>query len=165
MDAAAMTSFATADLCDQYGEAVKVCQPIFKDFGGAMAFHGPIVTVSTFEDNSLFRDMLQEPGEGKVLVVDGGGSLRRALLGGNLAAAAHRNGWAGLLLNGCVRDSAEIAAVTIGVKALAAHPRRPNRAGQGELNVPVSFANVVFHAGEYLYADLDGVIVAEKPLV
>lgn len=165
MDAAAMTSFATADLCDQYGEAVKVCQPIFKDFGGTMAFHGPIVTVSTFEDNSAFRDMLQEPGEGKVLVVDGGGSLRRAVLGGNLAAAAHRNGWAGLLINGCVRDCAEIAAVTIGVKALAAHPRRPNRTAPGELNVAVSFANIVFHPGEYLYADLDGVIVAEKPLV
>lgn len=160
-----MTVIATADLCDQYGDAVRVCQPIFRDFGGTPAFHGPILTVSTFEDNGLFRDLLQEPGEGRVMVIDGGGSLRRALFGGNLAEAAAKNGWAGLLINGCVRDTAEIAALPIGVKALAAHPRKSGRTGQGELNVPVSFANVVFHAGDHLYADLDGVIVADKPLL
>ena len=157
-------TFATADLCDQYGDAVTVCAPVFHDFGGVTDFHGQIVTVSTFEDNGVFRDLLQAPGEGKVLVIDGGGSMRRAILGGNLAAAAQRNGWAGLVVNGCVRDTAEIAAVPIGVKALAAHPRRPNRTGNGELNRPVTFAETVFHVGAYLYADRDGVVVADKPL-
>ena len=128
-------AFATTDLCDEFGDELRVAAPIFRDWGGAAAFAGPIDTLRVHEDNALVRSTLETPGNGRVLVVDGGASLRTALLGGNLAALAHRNGWSGLLINGCVRDAAELAAVPIGVKALHTIPRRSARTGSGERGI------------------------------
>ncbi len=155
---------ATADLCDTYPD-MRVCEPVLRDFGGVAVFHGPVLTVTTFEDNGLFRDLFARPGEGRVLVVDGGGSLRCALFGGNLATQAAQNGWAGIVVNGCVRDVAELAAAELGVRALATCPRRPGRAGVGALNVPVGFAGVLFRPGDHLYADRDGIVVADRDLL
>lgn len=154
-----MTSPATTDLSDAHPD-IQHGEPVFRDYGSKLAFSGPIATLKTFEDNPKVRELLETPGEGRVLVVDGGGSLRCALFGGNLAVLAERNGWAGLVINGCVRDTAEIATSNIGVKALAAHPRRSDRKGLGEVGVAVAFAGVVFRPGEYLYADGDGIVVS-----
>jgi len=158
-------AFATTDLCDQFGDAVRVAAPVFRDWGGGGTFSGPIDTLRVYEDNALVRSTLETPGNGRVLVVDGGASLRTALVGGNLAALAHRNGWMGLVINGCVRDAAELAAVPIGIKALHTIPRRSARAGGGERGVPVTFAGVTFTPGGYLYADVDGIVVAGRDLL
>jgi regulator of ribonuclease activity A len=153
---------ATTDLCDAHPD-LQVCAPVFRDFGGAAAFHGPIATLKVFEDNALVRSTLERPGEGRVLVVDGGGSLRCALVGGQLGELAVRNGWAGLLVNGCVRDGAELTALAVGVKALAAHPRRSEKGlHSGQAERVVEFAGVRFAPGAWLYADRDGVVVAER---
>lgn len=154
----------TADLCDQHTAEVRVAEPIFRDYGGTRAFCGPISTVRAPEDNVLVRAALEEPGAGRVLVVDGGGSLRCALVGDLLAALGQRNGWAGVVINGCVRDAATLAGLAIGVKALATNPLRSAKNGAGERDVLVSFAGITFAPGEYLYADEDGVIVAEREL-
>jgi regulator of ribonuclease activity A len=155
---------AVADLSDAHPDAA-ICAPIFRDFGGVQRFHGPIRTVKLFEDNTLLRSTLETPGDGAVLVVDGGGSLRCALVGGNLGALAVANGWVGLLVHGCVRDSAELAYQTVGVKALAAHPRKSAKGLHGgEQDQPVTFAGVRFEAGHWLYADEDGVLVAPVAL-
>ncbi|MGQ0553035.1 MAG: ribonuclease E activity regulator RraA [Planctomycetota bacterium] len=159
-----MSSFATADLCDQHGDAVRVVQPVLRDFGGRAVFSGPIATVQVHEDNSLVRAALEEPGAGRVLVVDGGGSLRCALLGDQLAALAARNGWSGVVLNGALRDTAVVGRILLGVRALASHPRRSGKAGTGLRDVPVSFAGVTFAPGEYLYADVDGLLVSARKL-
>ncbi len=152
-------TFSTTDLCDAHPEA-QVCDPVFRSFGGRPAFSGPITTLKVFEDNSLVREAVQQPGEGRVLVVDGGGSLRCGLFGGNLAVAAARNGWAGVVINGCARDVDELDAVLIGVGALALHPRRSERGlHSGQIGIPVHFAGVLFREGEWLLADRDGVIV------
>ena len=158
-------AFATTDLCDQFGDELRVAAPIFRDWGGAAWFSGPIETLRICEDNALVRSTLETPGDGRVLVVDGGASLRTALLGGNLAALAHRNGWGGLVINGCVRDAAELAAVPIGIKALCTIPRRSARTGAGERGIPVTFAGVTFTPGSFLYADVDGIVVAERDLL
>ena len=158
-------AFATTDLCDQFGDEVRVVAPVFRDWGGAASFGGAIETLRVYEDNALVRSTLEQPGNGRVLVVDGGASLRTALLGGNLAALAHRNGWSGLLINGCVRDVAELAAVPIGIKALYTIPRRSARAGAGDRGIPVTFAGVTFAPDRYLYADVDGIVVAERDLL
>lgn len=155
---------ATTDLCDAHPD-LQVCAPLFHDYGGAVAFHGPIATLKVFEDNALVRSTLEQPGGGRVLVVDGGGSLRCALFGGQLGALAVRNGWAGVLVHGCVRDRAELATQAIGVKALAAHPRKSEKglhAGQAERTV--EFAGVRFAPGAWLYADADGIVVSERAL-
>lgn len=153
---------ATTDLCDAHPD-LQVCAPVFDDFGGATAFHGPIATLKVFEDNALVRATLERPGEGRVLVVDGGGSLRCALVGGQLGELAVRNGWAGLLVNGCVRDRAELAVLALGVKALAAHPRRSEKGlHSGQADRVVEFAGVRFAPGAWLYADRDGVVVAAR---
>lgn len=153
---------ATTDLCDAHPD-LQVCAPVFHDFGGAAAFHGSIATLKVFEDNALVRSTLERPGEGRVLVVDGGGSLRCALVGGQLGALALCNGWAGLVVHGCVRDRAELAALAIGVKALAAHPRRSEKGlHSGQAERVVEFAGVRFAPGAWLYADLDGIVVAER---
>ena len=157
--------FATPDLCDEFGAEVRVAEPMFRDFGGVERFAGPIATLRVFEDNALVRQALEMPGGGRVLVVDGGGSLRTALVGGNLAALAHRNGWSGLVVYGCIRDAAEIASTPLGVKALQTVPRRSARAGAGERGVPVAFAGVTFAPGAWLYADRDGIVVADRKLV
>ncbi len=157
--------FATTDLCDEFGEGVRVAEPLFWDYGGASAFHGPVSTVRVFEDNVLVREALEEDGRGRVLVVDGGGSTRCALVGDQLAALAHENGWAGIVVNGCIRDSAEISFTPVGVKALNTLPRRSAKEGAGERDVSVSFAGVELFPGEYLYADEDGIVVADRDLL
>jgi regulator of ribonuclease activity A len=154
----------TADLYDQYGEQLRVAAPLFGDFGGRDAFGGSLSTVKVFEDNSLVRAALEEDGAGRVLVVDGGGSLRCALVGDMLAKLGADNGWAGIVVNGCVRDSVALAGLDIGVKALATNPRKSVKRGEGQRDVPVHFAEVAFRPGEYLYADLDGLLVSEHAL-
>ncbi len=153
------TSPATTDLCDAHPE-VQVCEPVFQVYGGRAAFSGPITTLKVFEDNTLVKQAVEGPGEGRVLVVDGGGSLRCSLFGGNLAVSAAANGWAGVVVHGCVRDVEELAAEPIGVRALAAFPRKRERAlHSGQSGLPVLFAGVVFREGEWLCADRDGVVV------
>jgi regulator of ribonuclease activity A len=155
----------TADLCDEFGAEVRVAEPLFRDWGGSVAFAGPVETVRVFEDNALVRQVLETHGRGRVLVVDGGGSLRTALVGGNLAALAHRNEWAGLLIHGSVRDSEELRTVPIGVKAMATVPRKSGKRGEGEQGVAVTFAGLTFTRGCHHYADRDGVIIADRDLL
>ena len=152
-------SFATTDLSDEFGLNAQVAEVSFSDYGGVPVFSGPIATVWAFEDNTQVRAQLEMAGAGRVLVVDGGGSKRCALVGGNLAKLAERNGWAGIVVNGYVRDRAEMADCRIGVKALGHMPRRSEKRGVGAVDVPVTFAAVTFKPGDVLYADLDGVIV------
>jgi regulator of ribonuclease activity A len=156
--------FATSDLCDQFGAEVRVAEPVFRDFGGVERFAGPIATLRVFEDNALVHQALEMPGGGRVLVVDGGGSLRSALVGGNLAALAQENGWSGLVVYGCIRDTAEMGGTPVGVKALHTVPRRSAKAGAGERGVAVTFAGVTFTPGAWLYADRDGIVVADRKL-
>jgi regulator of ribonuclease activity A len=155
----------TADLYDVHEEALQVCEPGLNHYGGHHAFHGPVATVKCFEDNSLVRDQLEQPGSGRVLVVDGGASLRCALLGDVLAQLAVDNGWAGVVVNGCIRDSKEMAQMPLGVMALATHPRKSVKKGAGEVGGSLNFFAVDFHPGEWLYADEDGVVVLDKPAV
>jgi regulator of ribonuclease activity A len=158
------TSFATTDLSDAHTEAIAHVDPIFFDYGGRMAFHGPITTLKLFEDNALVRSAVEGPGNGRVLVVDGGGSLRCALFGGNLAQLAATNGWAGVVVFGCVRDRDELEAEKVGVKAIGHHPRKSIKKGLGDIDLPVTFAGVTFTPGAWLYADRDGVIVSPTAL-
>lgn len=155
---------ATADLCDHYIDELQVLEPIFLDLGGRLAFGGGIETVKVFEDNVLVRKTLEEPGQGRVLVVDGGGSLRRALVGDRVATLAKDNGWAGIVVYGCIRDSAEIAGIDLGVKALATCPRKSDKRGEGQVGIAVSFGGVRFEPGHWLYADADGVVVSPRRL-
>ena len=154
----------TADLCDAHAE-LQVAAPLFRDYGGAAAFGGLISTVQVYEDNVLVRAALAESGAGRVLIVDGGGSLRCALVGDLLGAMAVKNGWAGIVVNGCVRDSAELAQLPLGVRALATNPLRSEKRGEGQRDVPVAFAGITFMPGHYLYADADGIVVAAQALV
>jgi regulator of ribonuclease activity A len=154
----------TADLCDEHGDRVQVCEPVFHPFGGRRAFHGPISTVRCFEDNSRVKEAVESPGGGRVLIVDGGGSRRRALLGDKLGDAAVRNGWAGVIVYGCIRDSAELGRMDLGIRALGTMPLRSEKRGEGERDVPVRFAGVTFRPGEFVYVDEDGVIVAPTAL-
>jgi regulator of ribonuclease activity A len=157
-------SFKTADLFDDFGDRVRVCDPIFRDFGGHRRFCGPLATVKCFEDNSLVKAALDEPGGGRVLVVDAGGSLRCAMLGDRIAASAVENGWQGVLMFGCVRDSADIAVMSLGVKALGTNPRKSEKRGEGQRNIPVSFAGAYFRPGDHVYCDEDGVLVSAEAL-
>ena len=162
-------SFATTDLCDAHEDrladgTLSVLPPIFQPFGKNMVFAGPATTLKVFEDNALVRATLETPGDGRVMVVDGGGSLRCALVGGNLAILAERNGWAGIVVNGCIRDSQEINACAIGVRALALHPQKSIKKGVGDLNRRVSIAGVTVRPGDWIYADHDGVLVAREKL-
>jgi regulator of ribonuclease activity A len=157
-------TFTTADLSDAHPEAL-VAEPLLADFGGVERFHGPVVTLKVFEDNALVRTLLEEPGNGRVLVIDGGGSMRCALVGGNLAKMGVDNGWQGLIVNGCIRDSDEIGGLPIGVKALGTHPRKSEKGlHTGHRDRAVVFAGVTFRNGQWLYADADGVLVSEVPL-
>ena len=157
--------FQTADLCDEFEQSVRVAEPLLRDYGGAASFHGPIVTVRVFEDNMIVRETLETDGQGRVLVVDGGASTRCALLGDKLARFAYENGWAGIVVNGCIRDSEEISGISVGVKALHTVPRRSGKEGTGERDVTVSFAGIAFTPGHYLYADADGILVADRALL
>jgi regulator of ribonuclease activity A len=154
-----VTPPATTDLCDAHPE-IQVCEPVFQILGGNVRFSGPITTLKVFEDNTLVKQAVEGPGEGRVLVVDGGGSLRCSLFGGNLAVAAAENGWAGVVVHGCVRDVEELAAQPIGVRALAAFPRKSERGTHsGQVGVTVFFAGVAFREGQWLCADRDGIVV------
>ena len=153
----------TPDLCDEYPE-VLVVEPGFSNYGGLDNFGGEIVTVKCFEDNSIVKEQVGLPGHGKVMVVDGGGSKRAALLGDMLAEKAVSNGWAGLVIYGCIRDVDVIGKTSLGVQALGTHPRKTEKHGVGQLNVPVTFGGVTFYPGQFVYADNNGILVSEKPL-
>ncbi|MCV0440217.1 MAG: ribonuclease E activity regulator RraA [Hydrogenophaga sp.] len=159
---------ATCDLCDAHkGDstgAFRVLPPVFRDFGALRRFAGPVVTVKCFEDNSLVKAAVDSPGEGRVLVVDGAASLRRALLGGNLGAAAARNGWAGVVIDGCVRDVAELAACQVGIRALASMPLPTEKRNEGQRDVAVQIQGVWVRPGDWLYADEDGIVIADHAL-
>jgi len=157
-------SFKTADLYDQFETQVRVCDPLFRDYGGRRAFWGAVVTVKCFEDNTQIKAALAEPGAGRVLVADAGGSLRCAMLGDLIAASALAQGWAGVILYGCVRDTQELAGMDLGVKALAANPRKSQRRGEGQRGLPVTFAGVCFAPEDWVYADEDGILVAATRL-
>ncbi|MBC3861580.1 ribonuclease E activity regulator RraA [Undibacterium jejuense] len=162
-------SFATCDLCDaNEGKlaigALSVLPPIFHAYGAVSHFSGPASTLKLFEDNGMVRTVLETPGQGRVLVVDGGGSLRCALLGGNLGVLAQNNGWAGVIVHGCIRDVAEINACQIGVRALGVMPVRSVKRGGGEHDVRVSIAGVAIHPGDWIYADQDGILISQQAL-
>ena len=162
-------SFATCDLLDDNegkdGLDLQVVAPMFKSYGGHPRFSGRIATLKVFEDNSLVREMLASPGEGRVLVVDGGGSLRCALVGDQLGALGVKSGWTGIVVWGCIRDSVAINSQAIGVRALDTNPRKSIKKGAGDKDVEVSFGGVSFRPGDWLYADEDGVIVSSKALL
>jgi len=153
----------TPDICDAHPE-VRVLDPIFVNFGGREAFCGPIRTVKCFEDNSLVKEAVAEPGEGAVLVVDAGGSQRCAMLGDMLAEQAADNGWSGVIMYGCVRDVDVLAETELGVQALGVHPRKSEKRGEGQRDIPVTFAGVTLSPDEWLYADNNGILVADARL-
>lgn len=164
-----MASIATAEACDSNAALLasgelRVLQPMFQIYGQCRVFSGPVVTLKVFEDNVLVRQLIESRGDGKVLVIDGGGSKRCALVGGNLAQLAHNNGWAGIVVNGCIRDVDEINACGIGVRALGSHPMKSNKKGHGEMYIPVHIGGVFIRDGEWLYADSDGVLVSDTEL-
>lgn len=158
--------FKTADLYDAHedDESLRVCAPLFRNFGGKPRFYGRIETVKCFEDNTEVKAMLNEPGDGRVLVVDAGGSMRCAMIGDMIAEAAADNDWVGVLMNGCVRDAVELADMPLGIKALAAVPRKSMRRGEGQRSIPVRFADVTFHPNDWLYSDEDGILIAAHAL-
>lgn len=161
-------TYVTCDICDELKaqagtDALRVLPPVFRDFGGRTAFAGEVVTVKCFEDNTLVKAACDSPGQGRVLVVDGGGSLRRALLGGNLGRAAEKNGWAGVLIDGCVRDVAELATYGIGIRALAAMPLPTEKRNEGQRDVPVTIQGVPVRPGDWLVADADGTLILSQP--
>lgn len=160
---------ATTDLCDAHEDKilsgeVRILSPLFQSFGQKKVFSGPVATLKLFEDNSLVREALETPGSGKILFVDGGGSFRCALFGGNLAVLASKNGWSGLVVNGCIRDVDEINDCEIGVRALASHPVKSFKRGGGEKDVVVTFAGVRIVPGDWCYVDSDGIIVSSTQL-
>jgi regulator of ribonuclease activity A len=161
------SEFSTCDLCDPHktdtGDAFRVLPPVFRHYGGRPAFAGPVRTVRCFEDNTSVKALLEAPGDGAVLVVDGGASVRRAIVGGNIAAAAARNGWAGVLVNGAVRDVAELAAADVGLMALALMPMPSDRRRAGDVDVPLQIQGVWVRPGDWLHADADGVVVTAGP--
>ena len=157
-------TFATADLYDQHEGKVQVALPLFRDYGGRKVFGGQVATVRVFEDNSLVRAALSEQGQGKVLVIDGGESLRCALVGDLLAQLGKDNGWEGIIVSGCIRDSSVIAGIDIGVKSLGTSPRKSVKKGAGDRDVPITFAGVTFNPGDYVYADTDGILVSASKI-
>jgi regulator of ribonuclease activity A len=157
-------TYATTDISDAHPEA-QVCEPVFQDYGGSKAFHGQIKTLKIFEDNQLVRSTLETSGEGRVLVVDAGGSNRCAVVGGNLGVLAVRNSWVGIIVYGYVRDSGELAGQAVGIKALGLHPRKSEKGlHSAHADRAVMFAGVTFRPGEWLYADADGIVVLPKPV-
>ncbi|KAM3339095.1 putative 4-hydroxy-4-methyl-2-oxoglutarate aldolase 2 [Capsicum galapagoense] len=164
-----MALVTTAEVCDANPQLIvsgelRALQPIYKIYGRRQVFSGPVVTLKVFEDNVLVREFLEEKGNGRVLVVDGGGSLRCAILGGNPVVQAQNNGWAGIVVNGCVRDVDEINGCDIGVRALASHPMKANKKGIGEKHVPITIAGTRICDGEWLYADTDGILISKMEL-
>ena len=161
-------TFKTPDLCDEFetelGKTVRVVAPMFQRYGGRTSFSGEIVTLKIFEDNSLVREAFAEDGKGKVLVIDGGGSQRCALVGDQLAILAKKNGWEGSVVYGCIRDSGYINGIDIGVRALDTHPQKSIKKGVGDKNIAVTFGGVTFNPGEHIYVDEDGILVSSKTL-
>ena len=157
-------NFSTADLYDEHGESLRVALPVFRDFGGKDRFFGPVSTVKCHEDNSLVRAALEENGQGRVLVVDGGGSMRCALVGDMLAKLAEDNDWAGIVVNGCIRDSEAIKSIDVGIKALGTNPRKSVKKGAGDRDIEIEIAGIRIVPGNYLYADPDGVVISPAKL-
>jgi regulator of ribonuclease activity A len=163
-------SFATTDICDAHEDLIvkgqlRVAAPIFKPYGGLIQFSGHAVTLKVFEDNTWVRTLLDEPGHGRVLVIDGGGSLRCALVGGNLGVLAEKNGWAGIWVYGCVRDTAELIESKVGIVALAAHPQKSVKRNVGERDLVIDMAGTAVLPGDMIYVDQDGILVADQPLI
>jgi len=157
-------TYSIPDLCDDFLIELQVLEPLFTEYGDKEKFSGEVVTVKCFEDNSLVKNVLGTDGTGKVMVVDGGASLRRALLGDMLAAMAVDNGWQGLVINGCVRDVEILKTIKLGVRALNCYPVKSDKRNEGQLNVPVVFAGADIEPGQYLYADENGIAVAKSKL-
>ena len=157
-------TFSTADLHDEYEGKVQVANMLLQGYGQKTRFSGPNSTVKCFEDNSLVRAALEEPGRGRVLVIDGGGSIRCALVGDRMAELGMKNGWAGLVINGCIRDSAVISSLNIGIKALGTNPRRSVKKGEGQRDITLNFADATFAPGDWLYADEDGILLSPVKL-
>jgi len=153
--------FKTTDLYDEYLENLQIAAPIFRDFGGKQKFSGEIVTLKAFEDNSYLKKSFESDGRGKVLVVDSAASMNCAMMGDVMAALGASNGWEGVVINGCIRDSTDVAKVKLGVKALATIPRKTVKRDQGVIGIPLRFAGVQFNPGEYLYADEDGIVLSK----
>jgi len=154
----------TPDLCDEYPELVRVLDPVFTNYGGRKSFCGSVRTIKCFEDNSKVRELVAQPGQGKVLVVDAGGSLRRACLGDMLAEKAMKNGWEGIVMYGCIRDVDIITELDLGVQALNTHPMKTEKRGLGDVDVEVTFSGVTIKPGDYIYADNNGVLVSSEQL-
>ncbi|WP_289008489.1 ribonuclease E activity regulator RraA, partial [uncultured Thermomonospora sp.] len=152
--------FATADLIDEFDAELASCETQFRQYGARTAFAGPIATIRCHRDNALVKKLLNTPGEGRVLVVDGGGSLASALMGDLIAASAVEQGWSGVVINGAVRDVATLRTLNLGIKALGSNPRKSAKEGAGEVDVPVTFGGVEFRPGHWLYSDEDGIVVA-----
>lgn len=157
-------SLSLPDLCDEHAESLHVMSPDFQNFGGRQKFCGPISTVKCYEDNSMVRETLSGAGNGKVLVVDGGGSLNCALLGDIIGAMAQDNGWSGIVINGCVRDVEILRSLDLGIRALHAHPVKSDKRGRGQVNGSLHFSNAEFRPGQFLYADENGMAVADRDL-
>ncbi len=156
--------YVTPDLCDEYPQLVRVISPMFHQFGKRRSVGGEVVTIKCFEDNSRVKEQVAEPGAGKILLVDGGGSTRCALLGDLLAAKAAESEWAGIIVYGCVRDVGVLADIDLCIQALASHPQKSTRRGEGQLNIPITIGGVTINPGEFVYADSNGVIVSAEPL-
>jgi regulator of ribonuclease activity A len=157
-------SFATADLVDAHSDVVQSCEAQFRQYGGRVRFHGPIRTIKSTEDNGLVKQTLATAGNGAVLVIDGAASLRSALVGDLIAGAAEKNGWAGLVIWGAVRDTVALAGLDVGIKALGSNPWRSSKNGTGQVDIPVSFGGVEFRPGSWLYSDEDGILVSPRKL-
>ena len=159
-----MQNISTPDICDEHENEVRVLDAIFNSYGGLGSFFGQAVTIKCFEDNSVVKKLVDTPGEGRVIVMDGGGSLRRAILGDMLAENAQNNGWAGLVINGCIRDCEEISELKLGVKALNTHPMKTEKRGLGDLDIPVTFAGQTIKPGDWVYADNNGIVISDNEL-
>ncbi|SBT06738.1 putative regulator of ribonuclease activity [Candidatus Accumulibacter aalborgensis] len=162
-------NFKTPDLLDSHEDRIgdgrmRVVAPMFQRYGGRPSFSGQIVTLKIFEDNSLVREALAQEGKDKVLVVDGGGSMRCALVGDQLAILAHKSGWEGIVVYGCIRDSEDIGHIDLGLRALNTHPMKSVKKGIGDRDLAVTFGGVTFRPGEWIYVDCDGVVVSDQPL-
>ncbi len=156
--------FTTPDLCDDHAGDLVVAEAIFRSFGLRSHFSGEISTIKCFEDNSLVRESVAQNGAGKVLVNDGGGSMRRALLGDMLAEKAVANGWEGVVIYGCLRDVNQINEMALGIKALGTHPMKTDKRGEGQRNIPLQFAGIGWQPGHFVYSDNNGIVVAERKL-
>ena len=158
-----MEIIRTADICDKHREDARVCELQFNNYGNRSHFHGRVVTYATYESNSELREIISGGGEGKVLVIDGRGSLRRALCGGNIAEQAYRHHWSGLIFNGAIRDSHEFSGLDFGVKALGTTAMPPINDTTGKIDIQINFGNILIKPGDYLYADQDCVVLLENP--